>query len=131
MNLPFDEIEITATRSRGPGGQNVNKTNSAIQLRWNLRDSNFYPLHIYDRLLIKLSGKLTIEGEIIIRSENFRDQEQNKKDAYQKLNEMIQAALFIPKKRVKTKPTRGSKERRLKQKKGRSDIKKSRSSRFD
>ncbi len=131
MNLPYDEIEITATRSRGPGGQNVNKTNSAIQLRWNLRNSQFFPLHIYDRLLFKLASKLTVDGEIIIRSENFRDQDQNKKDAYFKLNEMILAALYIPKKRVKTKPTRGSKERRLKQKKGRSDIKKSRSSRYD
>lgn len=131
MNLPYEEIEITATRSRGPGGQNVNKTNSAIQLRWNLKGSSYFPLHIYDRLLFKLAGRLTVEGEIIIRSENFRDQEQNKKDAFQKLNALIQEALFVPKKRLKTKPTRGSKERRLKQKKGRADIKKSRSTRYD
>lgn len=128
MNLPYYEIEITAMRSRGPGGQNVNKTNSAIQLRWNLRDSTYFPAHIHERLLRKLSGKLTVEGEIIIRSETSRDQEQNKKDSYSKLNDMIVAALVVPKKRVKTKPTRGSKERRLKAKKGRSDIKKLRSS---
>ncbi len=127
MNLPYDEIEISAMRSRGPGGQNVNKTNSAIQLRWNLRNSIYFPAHIQERLLKKLAGKLTVEGEIIIRSESSRDQEQNKKESYAKLGEMIQAALFVPKKRIKTKPTRGSKERRLKAKKGRSDIKKMRS----
>ena len=127
MNLPYYEIEITAMRSRGPGGQNVNKTNSAIQLRWNLRESTYFPPHLHERLLKKLAGKLTTLGEIIIRSETSRDQEQNKKDSYVKLNEMIQAALFVPKKRVKTKPTRGSKERRLQAKKGRSDIKKMRS----
>ncbi len=127
MNLPYYEIEITAMRSRGPGGQNVNKTNSAIQLRWNLRESTYFPPHLHERLLKKLAGKLTTLGEIIIRSETSRDQEQNKKDSYVKLNEMIQAALFVQKKRVKTKPTRGSKERRLQAKKGRSDIKKMRS----
>ena len=131
MNIPFHELEIVAIRSRGPGGQNVNKTNSAIQLRWNLQNSNFYPPHLHERLIKKLFSRMTAEGDIVIRSENFRDQEQNKKDAYQKLNDIIQAALFIPKKRIKTKPTRGSKERRLKQKKGRSEIKKMRSSRMD
>ena len=130
MNIPYGEIEITATRSRGPGGQNVNKTNSAIQLRWNLIASQYYPLHIHERLVKKLSGKLTVDGEIIIRSESFRDQEQNKKDAYTKLNEIIEKALIVPKKRIKTKPTRGSKERRLKAKKGRSDTKKMRSEKF-
>ena len=127
MNLPLDEIEITATRSRGPGGQNVNKTNSAIQLRWNLRSSNFFPLSLHTRLLKKLFSKLTLAGEIIIRSESSRDQETNKKDAYRKLSEMIEQALFVPKKRIKTKPSKSSRQKRLNAKTRRSETKKLRS----
>ncbi len=127
MNLPYDEIEISATRSRGPGGQNVNKTNSAIQLRWNLRASNYFPLHIHTRLLKKLYSKLTVAGEIIIRSESSRDQETNKKDAYKKLDEMIQEALIIPKRRIKTKPTNSSRHKRLNNKTKRSETKRLRS----
>jgi len=131
MNLPEHEIEFSAMRSRGPGGQNVNKTNSAIQLRWNLSHSTYFPLEIHQRLLKKLFSKLTIAGEIIIRSEAFRDQEANKKDALKKLNEMLTQALFVQKKRIKTKPSRGAREKRLRAKTKRSETKKMRSRKLD
>lgn len=131
MNLPYEEIEISAMRSRGPGGQNVNKTNSAIQLRWNLRDSLFFAPYLHSRLMKKLASKLTLAGEIVLRSEASRDQETNKKDAYKKLFQMIEEALFVPKARIKTKPTKGATRRRLTAKTQRSETKKLRSKRID
>jgi ribosome-associated protein len=131
LNLPYDEIEISAMRSRGPGGQNVNKTNSAIQLRWNLRNSLFFAPYLHSRLMRKLGSKLTLAGEIILRCDSSRDQETNKKDAYKKLFDIIEQASIVPKARIKTKPTKGSKQRRLTSKTKRSETKKLRSKKIE
>jgi ribosome-associated protein len=117
LHIPFHEMEFTYARSRGPGGQNVNRTNSAAILRWNLWSSQVLSAEIKERLALKLHGKLTVDGDLIIRSEVHRDQDQNRSECIQKLHEMLRKALFVPKKRVATKPTRSSKRKRLDSKK--------------
>lgn len=123
LQIPFHELDFTSVRSRGPGGQNVNKTNSAVILRWNILSSEVLSEEIRHRLLDKLASKLTVEGDLIIRSESSRDQNQNRSQCLQKLHEMIQKALFVPKKRVPTKPTFSAKKKRLEGKKNLSEKK--------
>lgn len=101
-------------RSRGPGGQNVNKTNSACLLRWNLHRTYFFDEQTKQRLLEKLSGQLTELGDLLIRSDQFRDQEANRKACIAKLVEVIDRALIIPKPRKKTRPKRSAVQKRLK-----------------
>lgn len=117
LHIPFVEMEFTYARSRGPGGQNVNRTNSAAILRWNLWGSQALSPEVKERLALKLHGKLTADGHLIIRSEVHRDQDQNRSECIHKLHEMLRKALFVPKKRVATKPTRSSKRKRLDSKK--------------
>jgi ribosome-associated protein len=124
--LPYHEIEFTYVRSRGPGGQNVNKTNSACQLRWNLLATQSLTPFELQRALHKLQNTLTTEGEILIRSDQHRDQEANKKACIDRLLSMIQRSLEVPKARRKTKPSRSSVKKRLKAKEVRSDIKNNR-----
>lgn len=124
---PYHELHFEAVRSRGPGGQNVNKTNSAAILRWNLRASGL-PDATKSRLFEKLANKLTEEGDVLVRSDEHRDLEQNKKACLEKLSALIEKALFVPKKRVKTKPTYSSVRKRLDTKRKRSDRKRQRSS---
>ncbi len=120
--IPDNELRFEFTRSGGPGGQHVNKTNTAAILRWHL-DST---LGFSETQKLRLQEKLntTQEGDIIIRSEEFRDQEKNKKRCLEKLNELIDRTLFVPKKRKATKPTKAQKEKRLKGKRIRSEVKK-------
>lgn len=117
VQIPFGEMEFTYARSRGPGGQNVNRTNSAAILRWNLWSSQVFSQEIKERLAQKLQGKLTMDGDLIVRSEVHRDQDQNRSECIQKLHEIIRRALFVPKKRVATKPSRSAKRKRLEGKK--------------
>ncbi|WP_255489948.1 alternative ribosome rescue aminoacyl-tRNA hydrolase ArfB [Bdellovibrio sp. KM01] len=119
----YHEFDFTYARSRGPGGQNVNRTNSAAILRWNLRDSQALPENIKGRLLEKLASQLTVDGDILIRSEEFRDQDQNRSACLKRLQSLLQKALFVPKKRVATKPTRSSVRKRLDSKKRHSEVK--------
>ena len=123
--IPYNELNFEFSRSGGPGGQHVNKTNSAAVLRWNvdatLAFSEDQKIRLQERL------KLTNTGELIVRSEESRDQEKNKKKCLEKLDSILEKALFVPKKRKATKPSRAQKEKRIKTKKIRSDVKKSRS----
>jgi ribosome-associated protein len=119
----YHEFDFTYARSRGPGGQNVNRTNSAAILRWNLLSTQAFPEHIKARLLEKLQSQLTDDGDILIRSEEFRDQDQNRSSCLKKLQALLQKALFVPKKRVATKPTRSSVRKRLDSKKHQSETK--------
>lgn len=123
IQIPFFEMEFTYARSRGPGGQNVNRTNSAAILRWNLWASQSFSDEVKERLTQKLHGKLTTDGDLIIRSEIHRDQDQNRSECIKKLHETLKKALFVPKKRVATKPTRSSQRRRLDSKKKDAEIK--------
>lgn len=121
-----EELDFEAVRSRGPGGQNVNKTNSAAILRWNLIRSRL-PDMVKSRLFEKLGSQLTVEGDLLFRSDVHRDLEQNKKACIEKLHQTIEKALFVPKKRIKTKPGRSAVRKRLDSKKKHSDKKRSRS----
>lgn len=123
LKIPYHEMEFSYARSRGPGGQNVNKTNSAVILKWNLLQSTSISEETREKLLTKLAGKLTNEGYIIIRSEVHRDQDQNKSECIAKLHGLLQKALIVPKKRVATKPTRSSVRKRLDSKTRHSEIK--------
>lgn len=117
------EIEMEFTRSRGPGGQHVNKTNSAAMVRWNIQQSKVLLPDTRARLLEKLANQITSDGDLLIRSDEFRDQDSNRKRSLEKLDEMIAEALFVPKKRKATKPTRSSQEKRHETKKHRGEIK--------
>ena len=125
--IPWNEIEVIATRSSGAGGQHVNKTNSAIQLRFSISNSLVLSEDFKKLLFIKLKNKMNKDGELLIRIENERDQKSNKEEAYTILNKIINEALKVEKKRIPTKPKKGSIKKRLESKKNRAEIKKSRS----
>jgi ribosome-associated protein len=102
------ELCFEATRSSGPGGQHINKSSTAMILRWNLRYSKSYDDQTLAFLIRKMSSLLTNDGEVVIRSEEFRSQHSNKKRCLQKLEQMLSNAFFIPKRRKKTKPSKSS-----------------------
>lgn len=126
----LQEISFEFTRSRGPGGQHVNRTESAVILRWNLWQTKAFQGRELERLNEKLSSQLTKEGDLMVRAENFRDQDSNRQEALRRLEEILEKALFVPKKRIKTKPTRGSQRRRLDSKKVHSDKKRGRTQKW-
>ncbi len=123
LQIDEDELQLSFIRSSGPGGQNVNKVATAVQLRFDARRSRSLPNAVAVRLL-RLAGKrATTEGEIVITAQSFRTQEANRKDAIDRLVTLIREATHVPKKRVATKPSRASKERRIDGKKKRSTTK--------
>jgi ribosome-associated protein len=119
--IPFSEFQFEVMRARGPGGQNVNKTNSAVVLRWSPGLSAAFTEEQKQRLMRHLV--LTVAGEVIIRSDVHRVQDQNKSECLEKLDRMLIKALFVQKKRVKTKPTYSSKIKKLETKKKRAFVK--------
>jgi ribosome-associated protein len=123
VQIGDEEIELVFIRSPGPGGQNVNKVSSAVQLRFNVQGSASIPLDLKQRL-IKLAGRrLTSEGVLIIEARQYRSQERNRQAALERLVRLIQQACEPPKPRHKTKPTRASTLRRLESKRKRGEIK--------
>ena len=126
VTLLGNELEITASRSGGPGGQHVNKTSSRITLRWNLHETTALSENQKMRVLSKLSHELTKDGDLIIHHSSSRSQYQNKEQARQRLAEKLREALKLVKKRKKTYISKGVKESRLQQKKQRSVLKKER-----
>lgn len=122
------ELQFDFIRSSGPGGQNVNKVSSAVQLRFNVLSSPSLPDYV-KRKAITLAGKrATKDGEIVITAQTNRAQERNRAEAVERLLDILRQAAVVPKKRIKTKATRGSKERRIEHKKRRSAIKSGRRS---
>lgn len=131
ITIPTHELEITASRAGGPGGQHVNKTSTRISVRWNLRESSALTDAQKKRAAEKLGDQLTSEGELVVHNSLSRSQLQNKKAALSDLAEKVRKALHVPKKRKKTRTPAGVKEARLKAKKRRGEVKKMRSQKFD
>jgi ribosome-associated protein len=128
LNIPdlSAEFIFQASRSSGPGGQNVNKVNSKIELRFNIQNSSILTDDQKEILLSKLSSKISLDGFLIVISQRDRSQLVNKEDAIRKLYELIEKALRPVKRRKSTRPTRSSVEKRLTGKRIKADIKQNR-----
>jgi ribosome-associated protein len=127
LALPDAELTERVLRADGPGGQHVNRTESAVELRFDVAGSPSLPEEVRARRLARRDRRMTEEGVLVIQARRFREQARNRDDARERLAELVRGALVAPKKRVATRPTRASKERRLAGKQQRGKLKQARS----
>jgi ribosome-associated protein len=123
IRIPDEEFHWSFARSGGPGGQNVNKVASKAVLHWSIASTSSLPEPVKQRFMALERKRITKDGEVVINSQRFRDQERNRLDCLQKLREMTLQAAALPKKRKPTKPSRGSRMNRLHEKRRRSGVK--------
>ena len=131
LQIPDDELVERFVRSSGPGGQNVNKVSTAVELRFDVARSPSLPEPVRERLLARRDRRITDEGLGVISAQRFRTQDRNRQDARERLAVIVLAATVVAAKRVATRPTRASKERRLGAKRERAEVKTGRGSRWD
>lgn len=123
IEIPEDELEISAVRAQGAGGQNVNKVASAIHLRFDIAATAHLPDDVKARLLTRPDRRISKDGVVVIKAQRFRSQEKNRADALRRLADLLRDGLTVPRKRIATRPGRAAREKRLEDKSRRSRVK--------